>query len=952
MIRIGIRDARVHFRRFLMSIVAIALGVAFVVGSFCFRGMLNNQVADMMGTNTDADVYVHGATDQTNEDNTTSSISSTMSTGSSGNYNTIDADIVQSIRDVQGVSSASVVRILQGTVLVGTNNEAVATLGQPTLAYAGSQEDPWRGAHFEQGTYPSGDNEVALQTFAAEKAHAKTGDTVKVVLPEGPKDMKVSGVFSTDSAQAGTIILILTPQLITQTEQAEGTNTSQVSSIKVYGNTTTPLDEQQQQALADRINKALPKSDDAVAVTGNSVREDSTKSIQDQLGFIQPMILIFAIIALFVGSFIIANTFTMIVRESMRGYALLRSIGASPAQVFLTVVIQAILLGLVGSIIGVFLGWGILELIAMGLNQMGTPLSGSAAPTPANALVGIVVGIVVTLIGATLPARTAATAPPIQAMNETVNPERPVRARGWVGTIMVLLGIGFWVLTYRLGMGVANPTPWQAINGWSVEWCLGIGAALIVIGVIVLAPALVGPVSKVLGWIPERIFPVTGRLATRNIARAKRRTANTAAALFVGIAIVSCLGVLASSMRASMSSLIENNINADYVVMSASMTRPLPDKAIEKIEHTDGVEVAAPIKNVAGVTVNGESTFPTVLSKEVITKLAPPASQEGNAGQALADNKIVIGKTIADDNKWKIGDTLTLTGTSTVVDEQATQQAAQQYQQQVQERAMTLQEQAQRLAASGDVAGAQAKGQEAQKVAEDAQKVDPATFVKTKEEKKTIKATVGAIVDDALYNNGIMMSQTTADEIAASTMMFTSQMYVQAKPGTDLEALRTKLVDEVKSFYTVSIMNKDEFKSTMSSMVTQMLTIIYALLALSIIIAIFGIVNTLALNVSERTKEIGLLRAIGTSNGQIRGMIAIEASILSVFGTVLGILVGVAAGIVIRAVYASNGFTTLAIPWGQLIIFLVLSIFIGLIASVSPASRALRQPVLEAVASE
>lgn len=193
-------------------------------------------------------------------------------------------------------------------------------------------------------------------------------------------------------------------------------------------------------------------------MTGDSVRDDETKSIQDQLGFIQPLILIFAAIALFVGAFIIANTFTMIVRESMRGYALLRSVGASPLQVFASVLVQAVILGLVGSGIGVLLGWGLLELIARGMTSSGMPLSGSPAPSATDVIIGVIVGVVVTIIGATLPAKTAATAPPIQAMNETVNPEKPVKARGWIGIVMVAVGAAWWVLCY---LGAAKRVDWQ-----------------------------------------------------------------------------------------------------------------------------------------------------------------------------------------------------------------------------------------------------------------------------------------------------------------------------------------------------------------------------------------------------------------------------------------------------------------------------------------------------------
>lgn len=927
-----------------MSIIAIALGVSFVVGSFCFREMLNDQVSQMMGSNSDADVYVRGATEQKKDGE--DSLGSYNST-----YNEISTDIIPDIEKVEGVVSADATHQLSNTVLLDHNGDAMATIGAPTLVIGVDEHDPWRSAHFVSGGYPQTDGEIALLQDTADKAGLKTGDKAKLIVDGEAREMTVSGVFTTDSSQLGAILILARPGFVEHTLQQENEDTSSVQFIGVYGNKTTPLDEAAQQQLADRINRELPKSADAHAVTGDSVRDDATKSIQDQLGFIQPLILIFAAIALFVGAFIIANTFTMIVRESMRGYALLRSVGASPLQVFASVLVQAVILGLVGSGIGVLLGWGLLELIAKGMSNSGMPLSGSPAPSASDVVIGLIVGVVVTIVGATLPAKTAATAPPIQAMNETVNPEKPVKARGWIGIVMVAVGAAWWVLCY---LDAAKRVDWQWLRDLGSGWTLGLGAAFVVIGAIVCAPAFVTPAAAVLGWIPQKLFPVTGKLATRNIGRAKRRTANTAAALFIGVAIVSCLGVVASSMKTSVSDLVDNNVNADYVAMTASMTQPISQKAVDEIEKVDGVGAVSAIYMLPTVkaTNAGDDVMTAAIRSDLLTKLAPIEQQEGDAAKAIDAGEAAVGRTVADDEHFKVGDTVDLESENVVVDEQATKQASEAYQRQITEQATALQQEAQQLAASGDVTGAQAKAKEAESVVKQAQNVDPKQFVKTKTETKTEKVRIGAIIDDSLYADSIFVSLPTAEKVTGKDMMMVTQMYVQAKPGANVEQLGKDLKETVKPFYTISVLTRDEFKSSMSSMINSMLSIIYALLALSIIIAIFGIVNTLALNVSERTKEIGLLRAIGTSNGQVRGMLAIEAVILSVFGTLVGIVVGVAAGVVIRIAYESQGMTTLAIPWDQLALFLVVAILVGLIASISPARRALKQPVLNAVASE
>ena len=952
MIKIGLRDARAHFGRFVMSIIAIALGVSFVVGSFCFREVMNNQVSDMMGTSADHDVYVRGSKEVKSDSSGLMAASSSSKT-----YNTINVDLASTIGDVKGVKSAEVVYSVSGAVLVGKDGAAVSTMGAPTLAVGFGKDVPWRSATFTSGTYPTSDDEIALHSFAAEKANLKVGDKTKVVYPDGPKDVTVTGIFDLDSSLAGAIIIDIPPSLAKTYATQQSDDPDKTDQIGIYGNLKTPLDEQAQQELADRINKALPAGSKAHAITGNQLRDESTQSAQEALGFVQPLILIFAVIALFVGSFIIANTFSMIVRESMRGYAVLRSIGASPAQVFTTVIVQAIVLGVVGSGIGIGLGWGMVKGIVAMMGQMGTPMTGSSNPSVSDMLVGLAVGLIVTLIGAALPASRAAMAPPIQAMNETVNPEKPVLTRGIIGTTMIVVGALTWAWTCRIALADGDPTLIGWLNyfaSWTgTGWPLGVGAALIVIGVIVAGPAWVSPAGAVLGWIPAHVFQVTGRLATRNLSRHKRRTSNTAAALFVGVAIVSCLSVVATSAKASVNDIVDTGLKADFSISSAASGQ-IPDNAVEAIKGVDGLKSVSSNRMIFGAKYDGKQVKGMTFAAQdsLFTDVFAPEIIAGDANKALRGGELVVGEDIADDQGWKVGDTVKVSTENTTVDEEATAQAQADYQTQVQAQIQSLTEEAQKLALAGDAAGAQAKSDEIQQVTQQAQNVDPATLVKTKQVTVTKKLKVGAIISNSVYRSCVFVNDDLGDQLGTKQTMFTMQMYLVAKPGENLDKLEQRIKKAVKPYYVISVMNRDEYKSTMGSMVDQILLVLYALLALSIVIAIFGIVNTLALSVSERTKEIGLLRAIGTSRGQVRGMLGIEASIIAVFGTVMGMVVGVAAGAVIRAVYEADGLSVLSIPWDQLGVFLVLSILVGLIASVSPASRALKQPVLDAVASE
>ena len=921
-VTIGVRDARAHASRFVMSIVAIALGVAFVLGSFCFRGLLDGQVRKMTSTNADGDVYVQGLVTEDSDDSSasadsaaSSAASATASSSSSDDdtdsRNNIDVSLVDTIAAVDGVQTAVPARSLDGVVLVNSDGVAASSM-TGTSANAMSEEYRWRSAHFVQGGYPHGEHEVALSNDTASSAGLTYGSQTKIVYPSaGVQDVTVTGIFDLDDSQAGALVLGLDPDVVICELQAQGTSTDTIPRIKVYGsaNGGAALTEKQQQDLADAINTALPVDSQATAVTGQSHRDELNKSYSKQLGFIQPLILIFAVLALFVGSFIIANTFTMIVRDSMRGYALLRSIGVSPGQVFATVIIQALLLGLVGSGIGVVLGWGIVEAIVTILAAQGTPFTASAAPTVPIILLAFAVGIAVSLLGATLPARRAALAPPIQAMNETTNPEPPVTRRAIGGIVLALLGGLCWWFALAIAHTsdtAAGPTPWPALNGIGVGWPLGVGAGLLVVGVIMLAPALVRPFGAVLGWLPAHAFRVTGRLAVRNLSRQKRRTANTAAALFVALAIVGCIGVVTSSVKASVSDIVDNNLQADYV-LSANSVR-IPNAALDQVRQLPDVADVETTSVAMGVKVSGvPDPMPVfVTDRGFADTVIAPDSWEGDFYGTLDDStRVVVGETTASKYGWHVGDAIELTSDGVTM---AAAEAAQQQAQQAQEAA--------------------------------------------RQSSRTATYTIGAITKGTPWSTGIWANPAQADELGESNALVTPSAFVTLRDGTDADAARDDLENIVRPYYTISVMSHDEYKSATSSMVDQVMLGMYALLALSLVIAIFGIVNTLMLSISERTREIGVLRAIGTSDGQVRGMIAIESTLISIMGTVLGLVAGVAAGAEIRGCYSTMGMSVLSIPWRQLALFLVCSVLVGILASLAPARRALKIPVLDAVASE
>ena len=941
MIRIGLRDARGHLGRFAMSIVAIMLGVAFIVGAFSLSSLMGDQVSSMFVTSYDHDVYVEGPTSSKkgSDSGSASAMASTMTEQAS-----VPVSLASKIRKVRGVTSATAVPVLRMATLVGADGSAVATRGSSMSFIGMSSSDPWWAARFTSGHLPRSGSQIALESGTAKASGLKRGDTTTVVYQTGARKARVVGIFHAAQKSPGSIIVGIDEATARQMTLGRSGDPNSTRLISVYG--THRLDPAEQKTLAARIRAAL-KGDPAAegahvrVVTGDQYRRDSTSSIRDSVGFVRPVILVFAAIALFVAGFIIANTFSMIVHESMRGYALLRSVGASSAQVFGMVILEAVVLGLIGSGLGIVLGWGLLALISAGLRSQG--MAASLLPTAAGIAAGLIVGLLITVLSAALPARQAAVAPPIQAMNATVNPEKPVRGRAITGLVMIVLGCLSWAYVTALATAAANdsagPTPWAWANGIPQGWPLGIGAALIVIGTIILSPALVSPAATFLGWIPSKIWPVTGRLAMRTISRSKRRTANTATALLIGVALVSCIGTLASSVEASVAGMLGNDMHYDLVAISPT-AGSLPDGAVSAIKEAKGIKSISTSHLVIGMTYDGRAILgPTIASQpSLFSNLMTPVTREGNAVAAMKDGELVVGQNIAKDRSWHVGQKVEVAATRREVDRAATQKAIQAYQAQT---AAKIQQ----LMQSGNFS-------EAQKLQQSASHVDPKEFVVLSSRKTVRRVRVGAIVTNSMYRNAVVVSDHFARQVTTDQMMVTYSQLIRLKPGVGLATGEKRLKKAVKPYYVVQIMNRKETMSMASQMISQILLIIDMLLVLSIIIAAFGVVNTLLLSISERTKEIGLLRAVGTSNGQVRGMIAIEAVILSVLGSVLGMIVGVAAGAVVRLAFASNGLEVLSIPWNQIGLFLLLSILVGLIASVYPASTALRKPVLDAIASD
>ena len=851
--RVALRGIRAHVVRFLLSVLAVTLGVAFVAGTFSLRTMLSSTFDGIVDSSMPADAYVRGA-------EAAAGYSTTGTTGE--NRNTIPASLAGTIAAVDGVDGAFA-DISGPIVLVGADGTAVQSTRSPSFALALNPDDTT--VQVVDGRAPRGPGEIALESATLESSKLTVGDRTKAVVAGVIQDVRVVGEVSLGGPMAGATIVYLDAATATAAYSPDG----MVSTISVYASSDV--------SEADLVADLTPvlagkKIAAAEALAGDAMRAEARTDIEGQLGFVATFMLVFAGISLFVGAFIIANTFAMSVRERMRAFALLRAIGASPTQVFASILIQAAVVGLAGSALGIAAGLGLVSLLRIAFEMVGMDLSGSIPLDASTVVISLLIGTVVSVAAAALPARRAALTAPVEAMREATATEKSLKARTITGVIVVVPGVA--------GLITALLAPES--NGSTV---LGLGALALVIGVLLLAPVIAKHTLGVLAAVFVTAVKPLGRLARGNVVRHPRRTANTAGALMIGMAMVGAASVLAASATASTKSIVDDGWTSDFSVQSATGSVPLGAVAhVRGLDSVSAVDVLSYGPAIA--TGPGETASPD--SPTMVVGIAPAAftrsvAIDTVAGSlnALADGQVAVKNDTATERGWSLGDQMTFTtqaGTTT--------------------------------------------------------------------------ARIGAIVDTQLIGSPIIASDELLAQVVEPAQTTIEDLLVTAAPATTSAELRADLVDVAAPYVVLSVLDSEDFAAALADQVNQILVILYALLGLSIIIAVLGIVNTLALSVIERTREIGLMRAVGLGRLQLAGIITIESVLTAVFGTVVGVGIGVAVAAVLPTVFTGFGLTTLAIPWARLAAMVALAAAVGVLAALWPASRAARLPVLDAVASD
>jgi putative ABC transport system permease protein len=836
--------------RLLMSTLAIVLGIGFLAGVMTFSTGLNATFDNIVnGSTSDAVVRAAGDVSAANAGVATTQL-----------VTPADVDKLSALPEVAD-ATGSVDGV--GSFLLGQDDKLVGGQGAPTLAFNYAPSENMQGEEILQltaGGWPEKPGDITLDTSSAERGGYELGDTVTMIVPttEPRREFTLVGTadFNGGGTAGATLVLLDTAEA--QEIFLDGADA--FTSVALTG-----ADGVSQTALAKAAEAVVP--DGFTAVTGDKVVKETQEQIGQFLDVISIFLTTFAVIAIVVGAFIIFNTFSILVSQRVRESALLRALGASKKQVTRSVLIEAFLMAVFGATLGLLLGLGLSRLLASLFRSFGLDIAGDVLTlTPFTITAGYVVAIVVTMVAAFVPARRAAKVPPVAAMrDDLVVQEKAMGRRLVLGTIAMLVG------TALVAAGLVGAPGTDAI------W-IGAGAVIWVITTAVLAPVLGHPVLVACRSIFGRLFGTAGRLAGENALRNPRRTGATASALMIGLAVVSAVGVLASSLSATNDATVDDAFRSDFLVQMPTF-QGFPSQYGDQMADVDGVDLVSRQQG-------------TPVSVEV----------DGKPDQTFAAG--------VDPAYFEIYDLTMVDGTDAISGHQTLLSEG---------RAADL------GAGVGDTVDVEFPGG------------------------KTIALEVAGVFEDSPTTSGITVPLSVLAD--AGLKRSDSSLSITVQDGADRSAVKQDLEDLVKDLPILSVQDKEEFKELISGQVNQLLYVIYGLLALAVVIAVIGIVNTLGLSVLERTREIGLLRAVGLSRRKLRLMITLESVAIALLGAVLGMVVGLVIGVVLRQ-SLKDDLTVLSLPVSSLLVFLVVAVIFGVLAAIVPAIRASRMKVLAAIATD
>lgn len=844
MFRTTLRSIAAHKLRLLSTALAIIVGVAFVTGTLILSDTLNGTFAELFGeTNDGIDVAVEGSSSGTDP-----------FTGEQG-HEPLDVGVPDQIAAVQGVRAVSP-EVSGVAQIIGSDGEPVGGFGPPTIGFSAPTAPELDTPQLREGAFPDQAGQVAVDVGTAEDQGIAIGDDLDLVIDGPVETFSVSGLvgFGELDSLAGATILVFDPD-----EAFDRLGDGGYDIVYVVAE-----DGVDPGALKTDIATAL--GNDVEVQTGAELADSQVAEIGQGLSFFTTALLVFAGVSLFVGAFLIANTFSIIVAQRTRELALLRAVGASRRQVLGSVLGEAFATGLIGSLIGFLTGMGLaLGLFAL-LDGFGISLpQGDLVITAGTFAVSVLLGTLLTLVVALFPALRATRVPPVTALQAVAAP--PPRRYGVVryvlGGLLLVGGTVGLVLALTSNAGIG---------------AVGAAAVITLLGAAALSPLVTRPILAVLGRPLSAARGMQGRLATENAVRNPRRTAATASALMIGLALVSFVVIMGASFTKTADAAIEESFASDFQIAPAGfqLGEGNPGPLIEEqVSAIDGVALTT--SQLFGVVdIDGNDTFVSAFDAEAIDQTLSFTTVEGG-DDGLLTSGLAVSQDVAESDGVVVGDDVTVD--------------------------------------FGD----------------DAQ----VTF------------RLGAVYEDTPILSGYVIG-TSGIPTDAADLRYGGTL-VNLDDSADPDAARQQIDTVLEDFPTLQVQDATDVKEEIGGFINQLLGIMSALLGLSVVVALFGIVNTLGLSVFERTRELGLLRAVGATRGQVRSMIRWESVLIALLGAVFGLLLGVLFAVLVVLALEEDSGLQLAIPYAPLIGGFVAAAVAGVLAAIIPARRASRIDILRSL---
>ena len=855
MLSLALRGLAARKLRGVLTAFAILLGVAMVAGTFMLKGSLDTAFDDIFASaNEGIDVTVQPKL----------AFDSGFDTPESGVG--VPASLLREVEAIDGVEKAAG-DIGDGTAIaiLDENGDRIGPAGGgPPQIANNALPEPFNPFTWTEGGAPSSDDEVAIDSITADEEGYEVGQTIAISGRQGVKEYTLSGIgrFGNGVPLGGASLAVFTTPEAQRITGKEG----QFDSIDVEAADGVSAEE-----LRDRINSQL--GGDFQAKTGAEDAADQAGDIKDGFGFLTTALLVFAGISVFVGAFLIFNTFSITVAQRTREFGMLRTLGASSRQVLASVIVEALLLGIIASILGIALGFGFVKLVTAAFKGIGFELPQSGLVVPTAAIVApLIVGIVATLLSAVVPAVRATRVTPLEALRDTATvDEGTTRRRAWIARGLVAVAV------IALAFGLFG----TASFGDALP-LLGLGLVLLFVGVAMLAGAIVSPLASFVGRPIEALRGVTGRLARENTLRNPSRTAITSAALMIGVALVVFAAIFAKSANKSVSDALDRTYVGDIAITNTDGFSPFSPEVGKAVAEVPGVETVSPIGG-AGALIDGKTEIVTGLDTN-ITQVANLDWTDGDDAtlENLGPDQAIAEEQWAADNGISVGDTVTLT-------------------------------------------------------AQNGAKVEVEVAGTVRDQVQLLVPTLALPIDTV--RSQFDSNQDFLDLVGIA-------------PDADRDQVESAVKELVeKRFPQAQAQSQQELKDSQSEAINQLLAVIYVLLALSVVISLFGVVNTLVLTIYERTREIGMLRAIGASRSQIRRMVRYESLITAMIGAIIGAVIGIAVAVAAVSALAGEGLV-LGIPVVGIVVVLILAGLAGILAGVWPARRASKIEVMEALQYE